>query len=401
MKRSSVQDYVERMKKRYGMAGRAARGRLLDEFVQVTGYHRKSAIRLLRGKAGGSGGDGRTGRPREYGPAVTAALREVWAVADRPCGRRLAPFMGELVTRLEAWEELLLPRDVAAALCGMSASTIDRLLRRYKDRGQRRPWTSATKPGSLLKAAIPIRTFGEWGQPPPGHVEVDLVAHCGESTEGFYVNTLTGVDIATGWVACRGVWGKGQDRVGGAVHEMARALPFALLDLHSDNGGEFINHHLYAYCQRHRITFTRSRPYRKNDNAHVEQKNWTAVRRLVGYDRYARRVALERLQEVHRLAALYQNFFQPVRKLLHKSRHGARVHRVYDTAKTPYQRLLACAVLAPEVRDALQRRYQSLNPVRLKAQLEAALEALWATAEPHPDHQRPVTGTYAALMASQ
>ena len=401
MKRGSVQDYVESMKKRYGKAGRSERGRLLDEFVEVTGYHRKSANRLLRGKAGGSGGDGRTGRPREYGSAVTAALRQVWEVADRPCGRRLAPFMGELVGRLEAWEELLLPGEVAKALCGMSASTIDRLLRPYKDRGQRRPWTSATKPGSLLKAAIPIRTYGEWGHPPPGHLEVDLVAHCGESTEGFYVNTLTGVDIATGWVVCRGVWGKGQDRVGGAVHEMARGLPFALLELHSDNGGEFINHHLHAYCQRRGITFTRSRPYRKNDNAHVEQKSWTSVRRLIGYDRYASRAALERLQEVHRLAAPYQNFFQPVRKLIHKSRHGARVHRIYDTAKTPYQRLLAWNVLTPEEQESLQRRYESLNPVRLKAQLDAALEALWATAEPHPDHQRPVTGTFAASMASR
>ncbi len=401
MKRGSVQDYVGSMKKRYGKAGHGERGRLLDEFAQVTGYHRKSAIRLLRGPGGGSGGDGRRGRPREYGSAVTVALREVWEVADRPCGKRLAPFLGELVARLEAWEELLLPREVSETLCGVSASTIDRLLRPYKDRGQRRPWTRGAKPGSLLKASIPIRTFGEWGQPPPGHVEVDLVAHCGESAEGFFVNTLTGVDLATGWVVCRGVWGKGQARVGGAVHELARALPFALVDLHSDNGGEFINHHLYAYCQRRGITFTRSRPYRKNDNAHVEQKNWTAVRRLVGYDRYASRAALERLQEVHRLAALSQNFFQPVRKLIHKSRQGARVHRVYDTARTPYQRLLACDALTPEAREALQRRYQALNPVGLKAQLDAALEALWATAEPHPDHQRPVTGTFAASRASR
>ena len=397
MKRGSVQDYMERMKQRYGKAGRAERGGLLDEVVAVTGYHRKSVIRLLGQREVGFERSGRRGRPRRYGPPVVAALRQVWEVADRPCGRRLAPFLGELVERLEAWEELRLPGEVAAALCGMSASTIDRLLRPAKERG-RRPWTSGTKPGSLLKASIPIRTFGEWGQPPPGHLEVDLVAHCGESTEGFSLNTLTGVDLATGWVVCRGVWGKGQDRVGGAVHEMARALPFALLDLHVDNGGEFINHHLHAYCQRHGITFTRSRPYRKNDNAHVEQKNWTAVRRLVGYDRYASRAALERLQQVHRLAALYQNFFQPMRKLLHKSRNGSRVHRIYDTAKTPYQRLLAYDGLTPEAHETLRRQYESLNPVRLKAQLDAALESLWATAEPHLEHQRPVTRTFAASI---
>ncbi len=400
MKRGSVQDYVVIMKERYRKAGRAERGRLLDEFVRVTGYHRKSGVRLLGGKGERSGGSGRTGRPREYGPAEVAALRQVWEVVDRPCGSRLAPFMEELVCKLEMWEELLLPHDVAEALCSMSASTIDRLLRAYKERG-RRPWTSVTKPGSLLKAAIPIRTFGEWGHPPPGHLEVDLVAHCGESTEGFYLNTLTGVDIATGWVVCRGVWGKGQERVGGAIHEMARALPFPLLDLHTDNGGEFINHYLHAYCRRKGITFTRSRPYRKNDNAHVEQKNWTAVRRLIGYDRYATRAALERLQSVHRLAALYQNFFQPVRKLVHKSRQGARVRRIYDTAQTPYQRLLTWEELTGEARESLERRYQGLNPVRLKAQLEAALEALWATAEPDSDYQRPVTGTSEASVPSR
>ena len=183
MKRGSVQDYAAIMKERYRQVGRAERGHLLDEFVRVTGYHRKSGVRLLGGKGGRSGGSGRTGRPREYGPAEVATLRQVWVVVDRPCGSRLAPFMEELVCKLEMWEELLLPHDVGEALCSMSASTIDRLLRAYKERGGR-PWTSATKPGSLLKAAIPIRTFGEWGHPPPGHLEVDLVAHWGGEHRG-------------------------------------------------------------------------------------------------------------------------------------------------------------------------------------------------------------------------
>ena len=177
---------------------------------------------------------------------------------------------------------------------------------------------------------------------------------------------------------------------------MSRSLPFPMLGLDSDNGSEFINHHLYAYCQRNEITFTRSRPYRKNDNAHVEQKNWTAVRRLVGYDRYSTKAALAHLQEVHRLSSLYMNFFQPVMKLQHKSRHGARVHKVYDTARTPYQRLLERDVLSEEEREVLARRYRSLNPVRLKARLEAALEALWTTADRRPDHYRSVTFTFDA-----
>ena len=226
----SIKEYIERMQERYGRAGRVERGRLLDEIVAVTGYHRKSATRLMaRIRSGRVQRKGR-GRPRRYGPEVEEALREVWEMSDRLCGRRLAPFMGELVSRLQAWEALRLSQDIVEQLNMMSASTIDRLLRPYKAGGLRRPWTSRTSSGSQLKATIPIRTFGERGDPPPGFLEVDLVAHCGESTEGFYLNTLTGVDIATGWVHCRAVWGKGQERVGGAVHEMARALPFPLLD---------------------------------------------------------------------------------------------------------------------------------------------------------------------------
>lgn len=393
-----MREYAEAMTERYRRGSRVEKGRLLDEFTEVTGYHRKSAIRLLSGQSRREEGK-KIGRPRQYDDEVVEALKQVWEVADRICGKRLAPFMGELVAKLQEWEELRVTAEVAEQLCGLSASTIDRLLRPYKDRGLRRPW-STTKPGSLLKASIPIRTFTEWNEDQPGFVEVDLVAHCGESTEGFYLNTLTGVDIATYWVACQGVWGKGQDRVGGAVHKMSESLPFPLLGLDSDNGGEFINQHLYSYCERKGITFTRSRPYKKNDNAHVEQKNWSVVRRLVGYDRYSTKEALAQLQKVHRLASQYMNFFQPVMKLQHKSRHGARVHKVYDRARTPYQRLLERDVLSTEQLEALARRYRTLNPVRLKAQLDAALDALWATADRHQGHEPSVTvpseATYAA-----
>ena len=391
MRRSSVKEYVELMQERYRRAGRVERGHLLDEIVAVTGYHRKSATRLMSSNVRSSSQGKRRGRPRWYGPEVETALKEVWEMSDRLCGRRLTPFMGELVSRLQAWEALRLPQDVVEQLNMMSASTMDRLLRPYKTGGLRQPWTTRTSSGSQLKATIPIRTFGERGDPPPGFLEVDLVAHCGESTEGFYLNTLTGVDIATGWVHCRAVWGKGQERVGGAVHEMARALPFPILDLHSDNGGEFINHHLFAYCQQQGIRLSRSRPYKKNDNALVEQKNWAAVRRHVGYDRYSTRAALDRLQEVHQLAGLLHNFFLPTMKLLYKSRQGARVRKVYDTAKTPYQRLLALNVLSEEHKDSLHLQYRSLNPASLRNRLDKALQALWDTADPHPDHHLPVT----------
>jgi hypothetical protein len=356
----------------------------LDEVVQVTGYHRKAAIRLLsRGCRGDPGR--RRGRAKQYGTDVVAALKASWEAGDRMCSKRLQPFLPELVELLERHGELTMRGGVKEQLCQMSAATIDRLLKPYRQRGLRRPF-STTKPGSLLKAAIPIRTFADWDEKRPGFLEVDLVAHCGESTEGFYLNTLSAVDVATGWVECQGVWGKGQQRVGGAIHEVSRRLPFRLLGLDSDNGSEFINHHLYDYCQRKEITFTRSRPYKKNDRAHVEQKNWSVVRRLVGYDRYSSRAALDHLNRLYGLLRVYVNFFQPVLKLQHKTRHGARVHKVYDQAQTPYQRLLASGAVNEAQQEALAAFYTQADPVRLLTQINQALERLWSLAI-YPDQQ--------------
>ena len=382
MRRSSVEEYTETMRQHYTGACRTEKSRLLDEFIRVTGYHRKSAVRVLSGTKPTRSVRGR-GRPPVYGPELRDALWVVWEVSGRLCGKRLAPFVAEFTDRLVEHGELTVSDEVREQLNSVSASTIDRLLRRYKDSGLRRPF-STTKPGSLLKSSIPIRTFAEWEERSPGFIEMDLVAHCGDTTKGFYLNTLSAVDIATGWVECQAVWGKGQERVGGAVHKMSRSLPFRLLGLDSDNGSEFINRHLYSYCQRNEITFTRSRPYRKNDSAHIEQKNWSVVRRLIGYGRYTSRPSLRHLERVYSLVGLYVNFFQPVMKLKHKSRNGARVHKVYDTAQTPYHRLLEYDVLTSEQRTAMQRQYELLNPVRLKRRIDRAVEDLLKTAERHP-----------------
>ncbi len=362
MTRGSIKEYVEALWERYRRASRREKGQMLDEFTQVTGYHRKAAIRLLRRDPRPP--SRRRGRRRQYGLEVAAALQVVWGATDRVCSRRLHPFLGELVPVMERQGHLVVAAIIRDQLLRMSPSTIDRLLRPMRQRGGRRPF-STTKPGSLLKGAIPIRTFAEWDEGCPGFLEVDLVAHCGESTEGFYLTTLSTVDVTTGWVECQGVWGKGQDRVSSAVHHIAQRLPFPLRGLDTDNGSEFINQHLYAYCQRHGITFTRSRPYKKNDSAHVEQKNWSVVRRLVGYDRYTSKMALGQLNDLYRVLRLYMNFFQPVMKLVQKRRHGAKVHKVYDTARTPYRRLLESDVLGPEQREALARLYCTLNPVTL------------------------------------
>ena len=375
MSRGSVREYVEAVRGRYRGGDRKGKGRILDEFTEVTGYHRKAAIRLLRRTHDPPGR--RRGRPKRYGPEVVEALKVAWEASDHVCGKRLKPFLSELVGILSKHGEVDVSSEVANGLSHVSSATIDRLLKPYRSRRTRRPLTS-TKAGSMLKGSIPIRTFADWDENRPGFLEVDLVAHCGESTEGFYLTTLCAVDVATGWVECQGVWGKGQGRVGSAVHHISTRLPFPLLGLDSDNGSEFINRHLYAYCQRAGITFTRSRPYKKNDSAHVEQKNWSVVRRLVGYDRYSSRASLDQLNRAYGLVRLHTNFFQPTMKLQHKTRHGAKVHKVYDTARTPYQRLLDWDILTLEEREALDRLYHSLNPLQLRAQVNRELERLWS-----------------------
>jgi len=377
--RGSIREYTEAVRGRYLRAARREKGRILDEFTQVTGYHRKAAIRRLRRGSQPQPGK-RRGRPRRYGAEVAMALRAAWEATDRLCSRRLHPFLPELVQVLRRHGDRAFTADIEAQLCRMSPSTIDRLLCPWRRLGGRRP-LSTTRPGSLLKSSIPIRTFADWEEARPGFLEVDLVPHCGESAEGFYLTTLCAVDVASGWSECVGVWGKGQERVGAAIHRVRQRLPFPMLGLDSDNGSEFINQRLYTYCLREGITFTRSRSYKKNDSCHVEQKNWSVVRRLVGYDRYSSRAALETLNRLYDLLRLYVNFFQPVMKLVAKTRHGAKVHKVYDKARTPYQRLLEAGGLTEAKRQELAAIYRGLNPVYLLEQINKTLEQLWAMAD--------------------
>jgi hypothetical protein len=372
-------EYAQALRSRYFGASRAEKGKMLDEFTQVTGWHRKAAIRLLRRLSQPRTGK-RRGRPRKYGSEAAEALKAVWEAGDRLCSKRLQPFIPEMLKVLRQHGEQQIDVAMKGLLCQMSPSTIDRLLRNYRKVGGRRGLTT-TRPGSLLKSLIPIRTFADWQENKPGFLEVDLVAHCGDSAEGFYLNTLCAVDVASGWTECRPVWGKGQERVGGAVHKIRQRLPFPLLGLDSDNGSEFINQHLFSYCQREKVTFTRSRSYKKNDSCHVEQKNGNVVRRLVGYDRYASKAAYQSLGRIYDCVRLYLNFFQPTMKLLSKTRHGARVHKVYEKAQTPYQRILKLGVLNEAKQAELATTYSGLNPVRLLKQINSNLEQLWRMAE--------------------
>ncbi len=387
MTRRSILEYSEAVRWRYFRALKRRKTEILNEFVATTGLHRKAAIRLLN-QRNVRVSQKRGGRPRLYGLEVMVALKVAWEATDRLCSRRLQPFLPELVAILKAKGELGLTQKTEAQLCRLSASTIDRMLRRWRGDG-RRHGLSTTKPGTLLKNAIPVRTFSDWNENKPGFLEADLVAHCGDSAEGFYLTTLSTVDVATGWYEPVAVWGKGQERVGGAVYDVRKRLPMPMLGLDSDNGSEFINQSLYDYCRRNGITFTRSRSYKKNDSCHVEQKNWSVVRRTVGYDRFSSKAAFKALDEVYTLLRLYVNFFQPVLKLVAKSRHGARVHKVYDTAQTPYQRLLKSEVLTEEKKRELAAIYSVLNPVTLLKQIRQTVEYLWTLAErdSHPSEK--------------
>jgi len=379
MTRRSILEYAKAIRPRYLKASKEAKTKILNEFIATTGMHRKAGIRLLNRPAIGAGKP-RSGRPRCYDGEAETALMKAWEATDRLCSKRLQPFLPELVKVLARKEELKVSAQTRTQLARMSASTIDRILRRHPHITGRGKF-STTKPGTLLKNAIPIRTFSEWDEKQPGFLEVDLVAHCGETVDGFYLNTLSAVDVATGWVEPVAVWGKGQSRIRGAIHDVRQNLPFPMLGLDSDNGSEFINQSLFDYCRQHKITFTRARSYKKNDSCYVEQKNWSVIRRIIGYDRFSNRAAFAALNTVYNLLRLFMNFFQPVLKLISKSRHGARVNKTYDTAQTPYQRLLSSGILTEQKKQQLAAIYNGLNPITLRQQIIKNVEHLWTLAD--------------------
>ena len=374
----SVREYTAALRPRYRLASRRDKSRLLDEFCRITHRHRKVAIGLLRHPP--KRARRRAGRPPQYVRSLRPMLEQLWEASDYLCSKRLAPFLPDLIEALERHDELTLSAEQRTALLHISPATIDRLLHAVR-RLHRRHGVATTSPSlAALRAQVPLRTFAEWADVSPGHLQADLLAHCGESARGFFLTSLLAIDVATGWTELQAVWGKSHKRVGAAVHLARCALPMPLRSLHTDNGGEFLNHILVPWCREEGIRFTRGRPYRKNDQAYVEQRNGAVLRRYIGYHRYCTRAALLALQAVHEILRLYVNFFQPVRKLVSKERHGARVLKRYDRAQTPYRRL-ASGVLTPARRDALVAEYRRLNPLQLRADLAARLDALWKLAD--------------------
>lgn len=354
---------------------------ILDQFIAATGYSRCQARYLLRNHGrrvvfnertvmvGDVRTRGSRKRAHTYDEKVLKPLLQIWRIFDYICGKRLVAILGEMAELLVRQGELKCDAETLGKLKRMSAATIDRMLRPERRKHTLRG-RSQTKPGSLLKHQIPIRTFADWDDVRPGFVEIDLVGHEGGMAAGDFCQTLDLTDIATTWTETRAVPNKAQVNVFAALKILRKNLPFPLLGIDSDSGAEFINQELLRYCQKEKITFTRSRPNRKNDNCYIEQKNYSIVRRAVGYARYDTPEQLALLNELYRHYRLYTNFFLPTMKLLSKERVGSKITKRYDTPQTPYRRVLASTDVSKEDKQRLEDQFPRLNPAALKRKID-------------------------------
>ena len=377
----SKNEYLEAIVKRYKKASKVQKHTILDEFCSATQYHRKHAIRLLRGfKRFTKPQPKRRGpKPVYDSPELLKALRKIWLAANQPCSTRLkallplwlpsyGPTFGEL------------PPQVRKTLQAISPATLDRLLKpvrvQYKKRGR-----ATTKPGTLLRKQIPLKT-NQWDETRPGFLEADTVAHCGDTVAGMFAFTVDCVDIATGWTEQRAVWGKGETGVLKQLQDIEQSLPFPLLGFDSDNGSEFLNYHLLRHFTDRKmpIQFTRSRAYHKDDNAHIEQKNWTHVRQWLGYDRLDNPQVVPLLNDLYTQEwRLFHNFFLPSGKLLAKERIASKTIRRYDPPKTPYQRIMESPLVTPAIKKQLTAQLKSLNPFHLRSAMEINLKKIFQT----------------------
>jgi hypothetical protein len=383
MSQSSIPEYLKVQRARYlRRTGKSARTVLLNEVCEVTGMDRKHLIKVLkaalpiRGEAAGAGRDGR-GRPGSYS-GILPVIKGLWLASEQPCGKRLHSILSTWRPYWEAEHGALNERE-RRLLKAISPAQIDRLLKPHRaEHSARRQRCGAA--GAAIKAQVPLRT-GPWQVSGPGWTELDSVAHCGGSMAGCFWWTLVQTDIWSGWTEQQPVWNKGQETTRHAAADMEKALPFALLGVDTDNGSEFLNWHLLAWWQAHTppITVTRSRPYRKNDNAHVEQKNRTHVRGLLGEDRLDERTLQPALEELHRIWSQLHNYFLPTLKLTGKERTGGRVRKTYEpVARTPCQRLLDDGKLSPRAAVKLRAQRSGHNPFRLRERAEELLKEIWA-----------------------
>lgn len=383
MRQTTRGEVLEKLRRRYRNAGAVHKRKLLDQAQELLGYHRKAAIRSLRAPTVVRGPRIITGRPVMYEPALLERwLRPIWAATDYACGRRLEAMLPEWIPAYEAHERRL-PAEARDKLLGASARTLDRLLEPLRGEGGGR---SLTRPGTLLRHQIPIRG-SVWEEGKAGWLEVDTVALCGGSVAGEFVWMLDGVDYATRWVEVRAMWGRGQAGTLAALRDLEVSLPFALLGLDSDNGGEFLNYHVLNWLQKRArpVFMTRSRPYKKDDNAHVEQKNWTHIRQCFGYERHDNPEVVEPINVLVKGAyGQLLNYFHASLKLERKERSQGRIKRIYGPAQTPLARVLASSDVTAETKRRLQQEKARLNPFALKREMDRSLKKIAALRRERP-----------------
>lgn len=387
----SREQYLEAVREEYLGADKKQKTRLLNEARKRTQLNRKVLIRKLT-RVPAARRPGKRRRRATYGVEVRAPLMQVWELFEFPCGQRLAAVLGEQVERLRGCGAVKCSQPVATQLRKISPKTIDRLLERErKVRGLKRERNPPVHP--LLYQRVPVKTPGEWDRQEVGNVQLDYVLHCGGSTAGEYVLTLSATDIATGWWEGRPQMGRSQKATQESLEAIRVRVPFRVREVHPDNDSGILNDLLWNYCRRHQIGMSRSRPYQKNDNAWVEQKNWTHVRKVVGYRRFTTLAECEILRALYEALADFRNFFQPSMKLKEKVRVGGKVRRVYEAPRTPYQRVLDLGELKPQHRRQLEQRYRSLNPVELRRRIDQLRTELFDLVErrgeaPLPKHRR-------------
>ena len=383
MSPTSKKEYTMIIVKRYRKAIPEQRTQILDEYCKVTGFHRKHAIRKLNHFKFYTQPEPKSGRPKIYSDFMMEPLRKIWLAANLPCGKRLKPI---LQLWLPSYQKTYghLPWKTIQALTNISAATIDRLFKpirpKFKKRGR-----STTKPGTLLRKQIPIKT-NQWDEHRPGFIESDTVHHCGESTAGQYAITLDATDIASGWTEQRALWGKGELAVFHQTKDVERSLPFPILGFDSDNGGEFINKLLFDYFTKRPtpVQFTRSRAYHTQDNAHIEQKNYTHVRLWLGYNRFDNPQVIPLLNDLYKNEwRLFHNFFCPSVKLLEKKRVASKIFKRYDAPKTPYQRLIDSDHVDQKIKNKLKEQFDSLNPFELRKAMEIKIDKIFKLFSTH------------------
>lgn len=379
----SREQYLERVREEYRKAGKKTKTRLLNEARQRTRLNRKVLIGKLAHPVAAGKKKKRGPRKRAYGREVQAALIKVWELFDYPCGQRLAPALRQEVVRLRRSRELVCSEEVAAKLEKISPRSIDRLLDREKRlRGLRANRNPSVHP--LLYHRVPVKVAWEWDTRQIGNLQVDYVLHCGRSTAGQYLHTISAADIATGWWEGEVILRRSQAATKEGLDRIRGRLPFPIREIHPDNDTGMINDLVWAYCRQARIRMSRSRPYKKNDNAWVEQRNWTHVRKVVGYRRLDTVGEMAILGELYGWLGLYKNFFQPTIKLIEKVRVGGKIHRRYDKPKTPYQRVLESGQISKAASQRLRAQYDGLNVAEIHRRIEALRDQLFQAAEAKP-----------------